>query len=80
MERRLPPFAWLPIIVIVALTGSGGKKQNGLELASGASRLKAVINSYPKGDEFMLKGGYTPAIGKGKMGRCVLASKCQQTE
>jgi hypothetical protein len=64
----------------VVPTGNGGKKRNGLELAFGAGRLKAVINSYPKGDEFMLKGGYVLAIGKDKMGRCVLALKCQQTE
>jgi hypothetical protein len=57
----------------VVLTGSGGKKQNGLELAFGVSRLKAVINSYLRGDEFMSKGDYVPVIGKGKTDRCVLA-------
>jgi hypothetical protein len=80
MERQLPLFVWLPIIVMLALTGSGRKKQNGLGLVFGASKLKAVINSYPKGGEFMLKGGYTLAIGKDRTGRCVLALKCQQTE
>jgi hypothetical protein len=80
VERQLPLFVWLPIIVIAALTGSGRKKQNGLGLAFGANKRKVVINSYPRGDEFMLKEGYTLAVGKGKMDRCVLALKCQQIE
>jgi len=73
MERQLHLFVWLPTIVIWALTGSEEKKLNGLGLVFGASKPKAVINSYPRGGEFMLKGGYTLAIGKGKMDRCVLA-------
>ena len=80
MEKQLPLSAWLPISVIVVLTGSGEKKQNGLGLVSGAGKLRAVTNSCPKGDEFMLKGGCVLAIGKGKMVRCVLVLKCQQTE
>jgi hypothetical protein len=80
MGKQLRLSAWLPTIVIVVLTGNGGKKQNGLELAFGVSRLKAVINSYLKGDEFTLKGDYVLAIGKGKMDKCVLVLKCLQIE
>jgi len=80
MERQLPLFVWLLIVVTLLLTEKAGKKQNGSGLAFGANKLKAVINSYPKGGEFMLKGGYTLAVGKDKMDRCVLALKCKQTE
>jgi len=73
MGKRLPLSEWLPIIGIVALTGKEEKKQNGLELAFGVSRLKAVINSYPRGNEFTLKGDCVLAIGKDRMDRCVLA-------
>lgn len=78
MGRQLPLSAWLPIIVTAVLTGNEGKKRNGLELAFGVSKLKAAINSYLKGDEFTLKGGYILAIGKGKMDRCVPVLKCLQ--
>jgi len=80
MERQSPLFVWLLIIVIPAPMGKEGKKRNGLELAFGASKRKAVINSYPKGDEFMLKEGCTLAIGKDKMDRCATALRCRQTE
>jgi single-strand DNA-binding protein len=64
-------------------TGSDGERREETEwfrVSVWASKLKAVINSYPKEGEFMLKEGYILAIGKGKMGRCVLVLKCQQTE
>jgi hypothetical protein len=80
MGRLSLLFAWLPIIVMLVLTGSAGRKRSGLELAFGAGKLKAVINFYPKGSEFLLKGDYTLAVGKGKMDRCVLAWRCLQTE
>jgi len=80
MGKQLPLFVWLLVVVTLPLPERAGKKQTGLELAFGASKLKAVINSYPKGNEFMLKGDYTLAVGKGKMDRCVLALKCQETE
>jgi hypothetical protein len=80
MGRQLPLFVWLLVVVILLLLERVGKKQNGLGLAFGASKLKAVINSYPKGSEFILKGDYTLAIGKDRTGRCVPALKCQRTE
>jgi len=80
MERQLPLFAWLPIIVMLALTESEEKKQNGSELVCGVNRLKVAINSYPKESEFLWKEGYVLAVGRGKMGKCVLALKYRQTE
>jgi hypothetical protein len=65
---------------MLVLKESAGKKRNGLGLVFGAGKLKAATNSYPKGSEFTLKGGYTLAVGKGRMDRCVLAWRCLQTE
>jgi hypothetical protein len=73
MERQLPPFVWLLTVVIPLLLGRLEKRQTGLGLVSGVSKLNNAINFWPKGGKFTLREDYMPAIGKDRMGRHALA-------
>jgi hypothetical protein len=73
MAKRLPLSVWLLIAVIPLLLGRVRRRLIGLGSPFGASKLRVAINFCPKGNKFMLKGDCMLAIGRGKMGKCVLA-------